>query len=238
VAGTTDALTAPGAAMQQVTLSQAFGQPTGNGDSQPETPADKAAANGIDPNARTDAPSPSFAAVATAETQRVDAPSEVKPAHVVSQIAHQADLYRLPGGRGVRIQLHPDDLGGVGVTIKYGAAGSLELHVNVEHAATADLVQGGWTQLRDALSLQGIAPERLIMSVTGPSDTNLSGQPSSFRSDGGQASFRQAGQHSQQERGSTAGGAGWTGVGDVEVATSEDIRSAAVASNSRIDYRA
>jgi len=237
VAGTTDALTAPGAAMQQVTLSQAFGQPTGTSDSQPETTADEAAANGIDPNARTDAPGPSFAAVATAETQRVDAPSEVKPAHVVSQIAHQADLYRLPGGRGVRIQLHPDDLGGVGVTIKYGAAGSLELHVNVEHAATADLVQGGWTQLRDALSLQGIAPERLIMSVTGPSDTNLSGQPSSFRSDGGQASFRQAGQHSQQERGSTAGGAGWTGVSDVE-ATSEDIRSAAVASNSRIDYRA
>jgi flagellar hook-length control protein FliK len=235
---TADAPAASAAIMQQVPLSQHFGQPTGNSDGDTDTTGDEASTNGVDASQRTDAPGPSFNSVAAAATQRTDAPSDVKPAHVVSQIAHQADLYRLPGGRGVRIQLHPDDLGGVGVTIKYGAAGSLELHVNVEHAATADLVQAGWNQLRDALSLQGIAPERLIMSVSGPTDSSLSGQSGSFRSDGGQASFGQTGQQTQHDRDHNSRAAGgFTSIADAPVSATDDVRATSTASNSRIDYR-
>src|SRR5438874_11616258 len=112
------------------------------------------------------------AASSTAQTGVALAPAHVKPGEVISQNAHQADLYRLPGNKGVRIQLHPEDLGGVQVTLRYAAGGSLELHIATEHASTSALVQSGWTQLRDALATQGISPDRLVMSITGPANAN------------------------------------------------------------------
>ena len=132
-------------------------------------------------------------------------PTHVRPSEVVNQIAHQADLYRLPGNKGVRIQLHPDDLGGVDVTLRYTANAGIQLHINVEHATTGALVQAGWNDLRDALASQGITPDRLVMSVSGPGDasglnfsfngngngnTNDNGA-NGFRSDAGLASFGQ-----------------------------------------------
>jgi flagellar hook-length control protein FliK len=182
-----------------------------------------------------DAPAQAFANVAaSAASQPIGPASDVQPAHVASQIAHQADLYRMPGGRGVRIELHPDDLGGVGVTIKYSPTGGLELHIVAEQATTAQLVQSGWNDLRTALAQQGIAPERLIMSVSGPSESN-----SSSSGPGGQAAFGQAGQsnHQQHERTTAQANRGWAGFGDAPINVTEDVRQSGAVSSSRIDYR-
>jgi hypothetical protein len=170
----------------------------------------------------------------------------VAPSEVVNQIAHQADLYRLPGNKGVRIQLHPEDLGGVDVTLRYSAAGGIQLHINVEHASTGHLVQAGWTELRDALATQGITPDRLVMSVTAPAgasglDFSSSGSGSN-RSDPGLASFSQgtqsqgqsAGQR-QNESDQPRGTRTWNSA--MEPNPSEQSTRAASASSARIDYR-
>jgi hypothetical protein len=169
----------------------------------------------------------------------------VQSADVVSQIAHQADLLRLPGNRGVRVNLVPEGLGGVQVTLRYAPGGGLELHISVEHASTGTLVQAGWAQLRDALATQGITPDRLVLSVTGPpsaTQTDLSfSNGSSYRSDAALTAFGQGG-HSGQQRGS--GGEGRTGVGWNPVsnrhADEPSDTAAPPAPNdhaSRIDYR-
>ena len=162
-------------------------------------------------------------------------PANIHPGDVVSQIAHQADLFRLPGNRGVRIQLHPEDLGGVQVTVR---------------SATGSLVEAGWTQLRDALATQGISPDRLVMSITSPSgatqmdfssSSNGSGS-GNFRADQGLASFTQGGQSGQRDGNASEDAAfatrRWTSGPD-PVANSDDSprgASSAVAA-SRIDYR-
>jgi flagellar hook-length control protein FliK len=175
------------------------------------------------------------------QTNAGAAPDAPQPREVVAQIAHQAELYRLPGGRGVRIQLHPDGLGGVEVTVRYGNAGALELHVNVEHAATGALVQSGWTELRDALSQQGISPDRLVMSVSGPQAGGLSSDSGSFgsgsgfnfRSDAGAMGFGQSSQ-GQQDR-QPASGARTRWAPSMDAPPQEE--PAAPASTSRIDLR-
>jgi flagellar hook-length control protein FliK len=215
----------------------AFSQNAGqNGESTSDEPSSDAApvsAERGSTSTATDVPIQAFANVAaSALVQQTGTLSEVQPAHVASQIAHQAELYRLPGGRGVRIELNPEDLGGVGVTIKYGATGGVELHIVAEQAATAQLVQSGWNDLRSALSLQGIAPERLIMSVSTPSESNSTGS-------GSQATFGQAGQSSQHhsDRNEAKANRGWAGIGDAPINVSEDPRPSGAASSSRIDYR-
>lgn len=184
------------------------------------------------------------AAMTTANTSATALPAHVRPSEVVNQIAHQADLYRLPGNKGVRIQLSPDDLGGVDVTLRYSAAGGVQLHINVEHASTGHLVQSGWTELRDALATQGISPERLVMSISAPNDAgglNFSsngsngGRPNagldSFSQ--GQSSGQQQAQDDQQRR--TSRGRNPT------VESTSSVSDAAVtvasASSARIDYR-
>ena len=162
---------------------------------------------------------------------------------VVSQIVHQAELYRLPGNRGVRIQLHPEDLGGVQVTVRYAAGGGLELHINAEHAATGALVQQGWTELRDALATQGISPDRLVMSVSSPESANQldfsSSGGGSYRSDAGLAQFGQGGQpdrrHQQGAEDGLASRA-WNGRFESPSATEQTVAASGAAS--RIDYRA
>jgi flagellar hook-length control protein FliK len=164
------------------------------------------------------------------------APSpDVKPSHVVNQIAQQVDLYRLPGGRGVRIHLSPEGLGGVEVTVRYGATGAVELHMNLEHAATADLVQAGWGELRDALALQGISPERLIMNVTSPASSGFSDQygSGSQRSDAQSMAGHSGQQHEHQFDSRT--NRGWSASLD-SITDADD--APVVASTSRIDYRA
>jgi flagellar hook-length control protein FliK len=175
--------------------------------------------------------------------------AQVHPGEVVAQIAHQADLYRLPGNKGVRINLHPEDLGGVQVTLRYAAGGSLELHINVEHATTGALVQAGWTELRDALATQGIGPERLVMSITGPSGANQldfsSNGGGSNRPDSGLAAFTQGGDSAssqqRQDNGSGAenwrAGRGWSNGVDSPSASDDTPRSSSGVSTSRIDYR-
>jgi flagellar hook-length control protein FliK len=172
------------------------------------------------------------------------APDAAHPRGVVAQIAQQAELYRLPGGRGVRIQLHPDGLGGVEVTLRYGNAGALELHVNVEHAATGALVQAGWSDLRDALSLQGISPDRLVMSVSGPDGANLSsdsgsfggsGSGGSFRADTGAMGFGQSSQGQQEHQAASGARSRWTP--SLEAAPQEEHAAAASSTSSRIDLR-
>jgi hypothetical protein len=182
---------------------------------------------------------------AVAGAAAANAPSAANAAHpreVVAQIAHQAELYRLPGGRGVRIELHPDGLGGVEVTLRYGAAGALELHVNVEQAATGALVESGWSDLRDALSQQGISPDRLVMSVSGPHGASLlsdsgsfgSGSAASLRSDAGAMGFGQSPSQGQQDRQPAPGRARWTPSVDV---TRQELLDTAAPSSSRIDLR-
>jgi flagellar hook-length control protein FliK len=172
-------------------------------------------------------------------------PAPVQPAQVVSQIVHQAELYRLPGNRGVRIQLHPEDLGGVQVTVRYAAGGGLELHINVEHAATGALVQAGWSELRDALATQGISPDRLVMSVTGPDSANQldfsSNGGGSYRSDSGLAQFGQGGQSDRQHPDGGDDGRfsrAWSGRLESTSSTDDPPRVATSGAASRIDYRA
>lgn len=109
-----------------------------------------------------------MAAAAATTVNAAPVPVQAGPSQVVTQIARHADLIRLPGNRGLHIQLHPDDLGGVQVTVRYSPAGGVELHINAEHAATGALVQAGWTELRDALATHGISADRLMLSVTTP----------------------------------------------------------------------
>jgi flagellar hook-length control protein FliK len=184
------------------------------------------------------------AAVAQTSTTASPAaqPSAMHPSEVVSQIVHQAELYRLPGNRGVRIQLHPEDLGGVQVTLRYAAGGGLELHINVEHAATGALVQAGWTELRDALATQGISPDRLMMSVTGPSNANQpefsSNGGGTSRSDSGLAQYGQGGQSERQRHEGSEDqrpSGTWNGRFEPDSSAAESPRAAAAAS--RIDYR-
>src|SRR6266849_977795 len=119
------------------------------------------------------APDATFAAAASMATHNAAAlPADIQPAQVVSQIAHQAELYRVPGDRSVHIQLHPEGLGGVDVTLRYSVANGVQLHMNVEHAATGALVQAGWTDLRDALATQGIHTDRLVMSISAPANAS------------------------------------------------------------------
>jgi flagellar hook-length control protein FliK len=185
-------------------------------------------------------------ATATAST----AAQPAHPSQVVAQIAQQADLYRLPGNRGLRIQLHPEDLGGVEVTVRYNPTGGLELHVNVEHAATGALVQAGWSELREALATHGISPDRLVMSVSAPTGASSSGSQDSFggaRPDAGQsAAFNFAQSQSGQQRhdqGDARSAFGWSrsplfdGSSAADTNPESAVRSAADAI-SRIDYRA
>jgi flagellar hook-length control protein FliK len=193
----------------------------------------------------TAAPDAAMAAAtgATLASSPIALPPHVRPAEVVSQIAHQADLYRLPGNRGVRVQLHPEDLGGVEVTLRYGAGGALQLHINVEHAATGSLVQAGWSQLRDALATQGISPDRLIMSVTAPassSQLDFSGGGSGRQTDPGMANFAQSQSGQQrQDNSEQTGPRGWNGAIESTAPSDDSPRVASPsAPTSRIDYRA
>jgi flagellar hook-length control protein FliK len=177
-------------------------------------------------------------------TPAAQAPA-VHPGQVVSQIAHQAELFRLPGNRGVRIQLHPDDLGGVQVTLRYAGSGSLELHINVEHASTGALVEAGWTQLRDALATQGINPDKLVMSITAPqaaaaSDFSSNNSSSGFQSDSGLASYTSGGDSGERRNdgGAEGGSRRWSRAETLSSTPSrDDTSTASVAASSRIDYR-
>jgi flagellar hook-length control protein FliK len=139
----------------------------------------------------------------------------------------------------VRIELNPEGLGGVQVTVRYAPTGEVELHMNVEHAATADLVQAGWGELRDALSAQGISPDRLVMSITssaggsGLSDGSTQGNGSTFRSDAGQSNSGQSGQSGQRDAQSETR----TWNGRFESAATPDEQQL-IAATSRIDLRA
>ena len=191
------------------------------------------------------APDAAIAAAAgsTVANSPIVLPPYVRPAEVVSQIAHQADLYRLPGNRGVRVQLHPEDLGGVEVTLRYGAGGALQLHINVEHAATGALVQAGWSELRDALATQGISPERLVMSVTAPtssSQLDFSGGGSGRQTDPGMAGFAQSQSGQQrQDNSEQTGPRSWNGAVEPTSPSDDNPRVASPSAvTSRIDYRA
>jgi flagellar hook-length control protein FliK len=194
------------------------------------------------PAQETDAATSAAAAAATgtAPATSVAQPAAIQPSEVVNQIAHQADLYRLPGNRGVRIQLHPDDLGGVQVTVKYAVGGGIELHINAEHEATGSLVQAGWTQLRDALATQGISPDRLVMSITSPTsasqmDFSSNGGQSRYGSDSNAASSGQNGQSQQRQTPNEPREAqpGWT----ASPAPDTTLRAASPAASAHIDYR-
>jgi flagellar hook-length control protein FliK len=170
-------------------------------------------------------------------------PANVSSTEVVAQIAHQADLYRLPGNRGVRIQLHPEGLGGVEVTMRYGVGGALQLHIAVEHAGTGSLVQAGWTELRDALATQGISPDRLVMSITAPSGNSqldFSGGGSGRQPEPGLAGFTQDRSGNQrQDTPEQTGQRGWNGAIEPTSPSDDNPRAASTAAvTSRIDYRA
>ncbi|MBV9131825.1 MAG: flagellar hook-length control protein FliK [Chloroflexi bacterium] len=187
------------------------------------------------------------AAAATPATPNA-APANAQATDVAAQIAQQVDFYRLPGNKGVRIQLHPEDLGGVQVTVRYAAGGNLELHINVEHAATGNLVQAGLSQLRDALATQGFQPDRMVMSISAPAaagqmDFNGSNSNNgSYRSDAGLTAFTQDQSGHQQGSGGDdpRGPRGWSATAGESGSASDDSQRAgtsAPAATSRIDYR-
>jgi flagellar hook-length control protein FliK len=178
----------------------------------------------------------------------VPSAAPTQAAAVVAQIASHVDLYGVPGGKTVHIQLHPEGLGGVEVTVRYSPAGGVELHINVEQAATGTLVQAGWTQLRDALGTQGITADRLVMNVTtaGSANADLSGGGSNDnRSDPTLTNFNQNqnNQNNQTNNGQSgqqqAGARSWEGGRTNGAAASDDSQDGAASSvaPTRIDYR-
>jgi len=188
------------------------------------------------------------AAPVVAPSNAAQLPENVHPAQIATQIAQQVDLYRLPGNKGVRIQLHPEDLGGVQVTLRYVSGGNLELHISVEHAATGALVQAGMPQLRDALVSQGFSPDRMVMSVSasaaaGQMDFSSNNNGSNRSDTSGMAAFTQNGQSNPQrddERRDGPTPPGWSSGADPSTSTSTsttDNTSSVTGSNSRIDYR-
>jgi flagellar hook-length control protein FliK len=197
----------------------------------------------------TSTPTPDRVFTVAAPATTPQSPANVQPAQVASQIAQQVDLYRLPGNKGVRIQLHPEDLGGVQVTLHYESGGNLELHINVEHAATGALVQASMPQLRDALASQGFHPDRLVMSVSAPSAagqmdfSSNNNNDGSYRSDtSAMAAFTQNGQSNSQRNNDDGSDGpafrGWNGATDPSPSTTiNEATSTGVGSTSRIDYR-
>lgn len=216
----------------------------GHHDGEPAKPAREAAAV---PEQAAPLPDRVYADLANAATSATtSAPQPAAPAHVergdvAAQIAQQVDLYRLPGNKGVRIQLHPEDLGGVQVTMRYAAGGNLELHISTEHASTAHLVEAGWSDLRDALATQGFHPERLVMSVSAPASANQMDFSSnngsgSYRSDPSTAAFAQDGGSSRdRSRGDEA--RTWTMGNSPAADESTRASTSTTAPASRIDYR-
>jgi flagellar hook-length control protein FliK len=215
----------------------------------PEAPTQHVADASAAPSAATAEPSATSGTAATAAAAAHAAsapggaaqPAPARPTEVVNQIAHQAELYRLPGNRGVRIQLHPEDLGGVDVTLRYSSSGGIQLHINVEHAATGALVQAGWTELRDALSTQGISPDRLVMSISAPGDAkgmdfSNGGDSRPDQGLGASAQDQSYGQRRQNAQ-EQSGVNGWNGAVDSTSPTDDLTQSAANAVSSRIDYR-
>ncbi len=160
-------------------------------------------------------------------------------ADVAGQIARHVDLYRLPGGHGVRIQLQPEGLGTVDVTVRYGPGHSVEMHVAVDNGSTGALVQAGWANLRDALVAQGFSADRLVMSVASPTNDGsglFSGQNGGDRPDANAMAFDQqpGGHQSGDERPNQSSSRQILGsVASSE--STEDVRAAA--EPSRIDYR-
>jgi flagellar hook-length control protein FliK len=155
-------------------------------------------------------------------------------------------MHRLPANKELRIQLRPDDLGGVQVVLRYSASGGVELHIAVERAATGTLVQAGWTELREALATQGISPDRLIMSVTAGGGAGQAADfaGSSRQDSGSPASFNQntSSQMSQggqgQARQEHSGPRGWTGASASGASAPEGGEPVvATMAPTRIDYR-
>jgi len=189
------------------------------------------------------------AAVLAAPVAMGPLPVQIAPSQVVSQIAQHAEVIRLPGNRGLHIQLHPDDLGGVQVTVRYSPGGGVELHINAEHAATAALVQAGWSELRDSLASHGITADRLMMSVTVPStagQADLSGgdrdrsDPNAYGA--GQSSLSSPDSQSQgqsrQDNAPQRTSQTWSGGLEPVASTDANPRVAsATGTPSRIDYR-
>lgn len=93
---------------------------------------------------------------------------EIVPREVVAQIARHPDVTRLSNGRTVRVQLQPEGLGGVEVTARYARSGGVELQLVAESHETAELVQQGWTDLRESLARQGVVADRMVVIVLPP----------------------------------------------------------------------
>ena len=242
-------------------------QPASQGGSQPSGTnidrghgrhtADKIAPISSEPTAVQSAPASdaamAVAAATTAPTTAGRSLAQVGSSEVVSQIARHADLIRLPGNRGLHIQLHPDDLGGVQVTVRYSPTGGVELHINTEHAATGALVQAGWTELRDALANQGISPDRLILSVTSPtgagqadlsggggnrSDPNFSNSNQNSQASQGSLSSQDSQGQSRQDNPQQRASQTWSDPIEPVSSTDGSPRvGSATAAPSRIDYR-
>lgn len=175
-------------------------------------------------------------AVSGAQPQHLSA---AQPTEVASQIARHAELYRLPGGHGVRIQLQPEGLGTVDVTVRYGPGHTVEMHLAVDSATTGALVQAGWTDLRDALVAQGFSADRLVISVAAPAaETNGSpfGQDGSGRSDAGAMAFGQQ-SGGRQDGGDAARPSQGGGIVDPSLQPESTDEPSSVGQTSRIDYR-
>lgn len=230
--------------LQQGQTGSAF-QQSSNGSAQhnhSETKADSLTTQAVPERVYADA---AASAAPTVPVSATEPHADSQAVQVANQIAQQVDLYRLPGNKGVRIQLHPEDLGGVQVTLKYAAGGNLELHINVEHASTGNLVQESLNHLRDALATQGFHPDRMVMSISAPSaasqmDFNANNN-GSYRSDPGLNAFMQDNQSNQQRPGDDArrNAANWTFSTDTTSNSDDSPRTgfAPSAGNSTIDYR-
>ncbi len=160
-------------------------------------------------------------------------------ADAASQIARHADLYRLPGGHGVRIQLQPEGLGNVDVTVRYGPGHTVEMRLTVESASTGALVQAGWTDLRDALAAHGLAPDRLVVSVAAPvaaESSSFSGSGSGARQDAGAMGFGQGSAGRQNDGEPRSAHSRVANMPEAQLTAAEDPRPGA-GESSRIDYR-
>ena len=219
--------------------SSAIAAPSSTGATTGAAQGDEKAADAETNQGDTDAPQAPRPLESTAPTAPTTADVEVRKADVVSQITRHADLYRSPIGRGVRVQLQPEGMGLVDVTVRYIPTGGLELRMHAESAETGHLLESGSNSLRESLALQGLTAERVVVTFAANAN-NSNNNSQSFNGSSSDAAQGWSAQAQGNGNGRDAEGQRNTGPSDggrVRTDESSEPIERQAPGLSRIDYR-
>lgn len=139
---------------------------------EPSVATKQLASNGVDPaqhgasraTAAGDVVGAKAAAATTAPTTSPDGVPFVDPN--VARIGGAVRTLHLDGGRAVSLDLTPVELGRVHVEL-VSRDGRVEVHLQADRSAAADVLRGASTHLRHALESDGLTLDRIGVGVTG-----------------------------------------------------------------------